>query len=113
MDAYLSRLWTEPWWTYDPEQATFWDEIYRGFNLFEAGCWFGFGALVLCRWLRRGRSRWELAYAAAFIAFGLTDVREAAVQSAPLVALKGAILAALLVLRRQSLRVWHPGTRLY
>lgn len=105
--------WYEPWWTYDPSAAGPWDALYRGFNLFEAGCWFLFASLVARRWWSYRRSGWELLYAGAFAAFGWTDVLEASSQSAPLVLVKGLILAALIVLRNRAVRTWYAGARLF
>jgi hypothetical protein len=104
---------TEPWWSWNPETAGTLDHVYRGFNLFEAGAWFVFAALVLARWRRNRHSFREVAYAAAFVAFGLTDVAEAYRQSPGLVAIKGVILTALLVLRAQVIRRWYPTSRVY
>lgn len=69
------------WWEWEPSTATEWDRCYRGFNLLEGICWFVFAALVLKRWFRNRRSRWEWVYSAVFVAFGLTDFREAYAQS--------------------------------
>lgn len=99
MSEFLEALWREPWWTFEPETAGFWGQLYRGFNIFEGTVWIVFALIVSWRYLRRGQSSWEIVYAIAFILFGLTDFREAAVQSAPLVLVKGIILILLLRLR--------------
>jgi hypothetical protein len=104
---------TEPWWTWNSGTAGTLDRVYRGFNLFEAGAWLVFAALVLARWRRNRHSPREVAYAAAFVAFGLTDVAEAYRQSAMLLAIKGVTLAALFVLRAQVIRRWYPASRVY
>lgn len=104
---------TEPWWTWDPGSATTFDRIYRGFNLFEAVIWFLFAALVLARWRRTPHSWLEVLYAAAFAAFGVTDILEAWRQSARLFAIKGLILAMIIALRAIVLRRWYPTSRAY
>lgn len=103
----LEALWTQPWWTYDPAQATLWDHSYRNFNHFEGFVWTVFAILVLRRWQTHHRSRWELVYAAAFLLFGLTDFREAFVQSAPLVLLKVVVLGVLWWSRRVVTRLYE------
>ena len=107
------RSWLlDPWWIWDAATAGPGDIFYRWFNLVEAGAWFVFAALVLARWSRNRRSGLEIAYALAFVAFGLTDVREAWEQSAPLFAIKGVVLAILLVLRWLLHRRHYPESRL-
>jgi hypothetical protein len=101
------------WWEWEPSTATVWDRCYRGFNLFEGICWIVFAVLVLRRWLQNRRSRWEWVYAVGFVAFGLTDFREAWAQSTGLVLVKGVILVGLMTLRSRATRVWYPGSRLY
>lgn len=104
---------TEPWWTWNPETAGPLDYVYRGFNLFEAGAWFVFALLVLARWRRNRNSAREIAYAAAFLLFGVTDVAEAWRQSTPLIAIKACVLTTLLILRAQVIRRWYPASRIY
>lgn len=107
------RSWLlDPWWIWDAATAGSGDIAYRWFNLAEAGAWFIFGTLVLTRWSRNRRSGLEVAYALAFVAFGLTDVREAWEQSASLFAVKGVVLAFLLTLRWLLHRRHYPESRL-
>jgi hypothetical protein len=101
------------WWVWDRATATGWDWCYRGFNLFEGLCWLVFAVLVFRRWHHNRRSSWELVYAAGFVAFGLTDFREAWAQSTGLVLVKGVVLGCLMTLRYRAIRVWYPGSRLY
>ena len=112
MSLGLSSFLVEPWWTWDAGRAGLGDVVYRWFNLAEAVAWFAFGVAVLQRWARHRNSPLEIAYAAAFILFGLTDVREAWQQSAMLFALKGVILAALLALRSVLRRRYYADSRL-
>ncbi len=99
MSEFLKALWSEPWWTFDQQVASFWGHLYRGFNIFEGIVWVVFALVVFWRYLRRGQSFWEIVYAIAFLLFGLTDFREASTISAPLVLVKGIILILLLRLR--------------
>jgi hypothetical protein len=102
-----------PWWVWNAESAGPGDYVYRWFNLFEAGAWFVFAGLVARRWINHRHSILEPVYAAAFVAFGLTDVAEAWQQSLPLLTLKGIVLAALLVLRHRVRQQWYPASRIY
>ena len=109
----MENTWQTPWWVWQSETAGLWDWVYRLFNLCEGFVWFGFSGLVIRRWVQHRRSRFEWSYALAFAVFGLTDFREAYVQSAPLVLIKGVILVWLMVLRHRATRVWYPGAKLY
>lgn len=100
------------WWVWRPEAASRWDWCYRYFNLFEGLCWVAFAVVVLRRWSRHRRSPWEWGYAGAFVAFGLTDFREAWEQSLGLVLVKGVLLGIVLAFRHRALRVWYPSSRL-
>lgn len=85
---------------------------YAGFNALEAAAWFAIAGWVLARWVRRGRSRVELVYAALFVLFGLTDVAEAHAVTGWLLLAKGLVLANLLTARLYVTRVCHPGDRM-
>ena len=112
MSLSLSSLLVEPWWTWDPRTAGIGDVTYRWFNLAEAVAWFAFGSAVFWRWSRHRHSPLETVYAATFILFGFTDVREAWQQSALLFAVKGLVLAVLLTLRQVVRRRYYPESRL-
>ena len=86
---------------------------YHWFNLFEAGVWFVFTALVLYRWARHRHSLLEPAYAAAFFLFGVTDVLESQALTSWLIWLKLANLIALIWLRAIVIRRFYPGSKLY
>lgn len=101
-------LLSDPWWVYDPRTAGAWDHLYRGFNLFEGVAWLVFATLVLLRYQRRGQSGIEILYAVTFLLFGLTDFREAYVQSAALVLVKAVILILLWRLRAHVLKHCYP-----
>lgn len=109
----MNTYWQTPWWVWHPETAGIGDWVYRLFNLGEGLIWVVFSGLVLRRWSQHRRSWAEWSYALAFAAFGLTDFREAFVQSAPLVLTKGAVLAWLMMTRHRATRVWYPGAKLY
>ncbi|MCA9078722.1 MAG: hypothetical protein KDA93_27105 [Planctomycetaceae bacterium] len=109
----LHELLTQPWWTYDPQTTGTWGYVYRWFNLFEGTVWLVFGGLVLHRWRRHRKSPLEPMYALTFLLFGLTDFREAYVQSMGLVVLKGLILLALLAFRRHVMTKHYCDSRVY
>lgn len=109
----LHELLTRPWWTFDPAETGGWGLAYRWFNLFEGAVWFALAILVLRRWFRHRHSRWEVAYAGAFLAFGLTDFREASVQTAALVVVKALNLAILIALRWQVRRKYYPESSVF
>ena len=83
------------------------------FNLFEGVCWCLFGLLVAIRFLRFRRGWMELAYAAAFVTFGLTDFREASSLQTWLIWAKGVNLLVLFLLRREVMRRFYPESRLF
>jgi len=107
------ELLTNPWWTYDAATIGPWGLAYRWFNVVEAGVWIGFAGLVLRRWMRERNSWMELVYGAAFLSFGVTDLREAYVLSLPLVAAKGINLVVLLALRQHVMRRWYAASRVF
>jgi hypothetical protein len=99
------------WWTWRGA-AEGWPSIaYHSFNLAEGCAWLVLGGLVLARHCRFRRSPLELAYAGAFVAFGLSDFREAWSLDSWLIWLKAANLLALVALRRAVLRRWYPDRR--
>lgn len=75
--------------------------------------WIVLAACVLARWARYRRSASEVIYSVSFLLFGLTDFREARVESAPLVVLKGLVLVLLLLLRKHVLARHYPDRRLW
>jgi len=113
MQWLLDILFTATWWTYDPRDRSLHSVLYRGFNLVECAAWCAFGALVLARFLRHRRSPIELAYAAAFVSFGLSDLREAYALQSWLLWIKLANLVALLWLRALVMRRFYPHSKLY
>jgi len=83
------------------------------FNLAEALAWFVIAGLILLRWRRNRRSREEWIYAGLFVAFGLTDVREAFVLQSWLLWVKAVNLLAILWMRRRILRKYYPEAKTY
>ena len=63
--------------------------------------------------LRHRRSRLELAYALAFLTFGLTDLREAFALQSWLIWVKLMNLLVLFGLRRIVIQRYYPTSRLY
>lgn len=97
---------------YQPH-ASVWENWACWFNLLEAVAWFVIAGLVLRRWLRFHRSGEELIYAAAFLTFGLTDVREAFVLETWLLWVKGLNLLVILWLRSRLLKHHYPEWKTY
>lgn len=106
-------LWFRVWWEYPRPHDSWVSVAYHGFNLFEGACWVVFGILVVRRYLVSGRSALEILYALTFLSFGGTDFREAYVLQAWLIWVKLVNLIGLLMLRRLSMKYWHPESRLY
>lgn len=113
MPDWVDLLWAHTWSSYDAADRSWHGLFVHWFNLFEGCAWWTFGGLVLNRWLRRGASRWELAYAAAFFVFGLTDFLEAWSLASWLLWGKLANLIVLFRLRALAIARWYPGSRLY
>lgn len=103
----------QPWWIWNPANASIWDRVYRDFNLLEGMAWCVFSGLVVRRWFRHQRSKWEWGYAISFLAFGITDFLESWAQSLPLLGSKGVILLALYRFRQQALSQWYPSAKIY
>jgi hypothetical protein len=97
---------------YQPRR-TIWDNWAFWFNLTEAAAWFVIAGLVLARWCRFRRSLEELLYAGLFVAFGLTDVREAFVLQTCLLWVKAINFAGILWVRHRLLKAYYPGWRTY
>ncbi len=85
-----------------------WGQVYRTFNLVEGCCWIGFAGLVFWRWLKNQKSSLEAWYALTFLVFGLTDYREAYLQTAPLVLTKGVLIVLLFWQRNLVTKRWYP-----
>lgn len=83
------------------------------FNLVESAVWLVIAGLVLARWLRHRRSGEELLYAGLFVAFSLTDIREALVLETWLLWIKVINFLAILWLRRRLLRTHYPDWKTY
>jgi hypothetical protein len=110
---WVEFLFLRNWWRYRPNETPWVSVPYHAFNLLEGAAWVVFAALVFRRYLREGRSRLEVAYALAFLTFGLTDFREAYALDSWLLWLKLVNLAALLWLRSTVIARWYPTCRLY
>ncbi len=102
----------DTWWSYHPAGGWF-THVYSWFNVVEGIFWLVFAALVLRRYLKHRRSPTELAYAAAFFTFGLSDFRESYILQSWLVLFKGINLAALLWLRWYVLRRFYPEIKAF
>jgi hypothetical protein len=109
----IELLWWHTWWSWSPETATAYSTAYHWFNLLEGVAWITIAILVVLRFARQRQSSWELWYAFAFFAFGLTDFREAWFQQSWLLWIKLANLLALWRLRNLVMRRFYPESRVY
>lgn len=116
MAEWVDWLWFHTWWSYAGSEDPLHANLYRGINLVEGLFWVGFAAAVLRRRARQPkekRGRIELAYALAFLVFGLTDFREAVALQSWLVWVKLVNLIVLLWLRRRVMTTLYPGSRVF
>ncbi len=97
-------------WHSQHNRGNWFDVAYPAFNVVEALCWFGVALYVVRRAIKHNGSRFEFGYASLWFVFGLTDLREAYAQQIGLIAFKGLVLAALLLMRRRIIRR-YPGAR--
>jgi hypothetical protein len=114
-EPFLDRLVTSflyPLWVYDPT-GDLSVHIYSWVNRIEGVFWLAFAGLVLARFLRHRRSALELAYALAFLTFGLSDFVEAFIVQPWLILFKGINFAAIIVLRWIVIGRYYPESRTY
>ena len=97
---------TRTWWSYGHGTGA----LYHWFNLAEAVFWLGCAATVAVRYRRR-RLALEAWYALSFVSLAATDLREAFVLQAWLIAVKALNLGAIVWLRAR-LRRSYPGALL-
>jgi hypothetical protein len=112
LNNLIHLIFLRTWWTYERDRGLAFSAPYHWFNLFEGAVWILFALLVFARFLRRRNSSLEIWYAVAFFTFGLSDFREAWVQSSPLLWFKGANLAVLFYLRWVVLKRYYPDKKL-
>ena len=113
MSEVLDVVFVRTWWTWSADSDQWFDWIYHWFNIAEGCAWLGFAGLVLRRFLAQKRSRIELVYCVAFLAFAITDFCEAWQQSSWLIWLKLLNLIALLWLRRVVMSRHYPDAKLF
>jgi len=113
MSQLVETLFTQTWWSWNPEDDQWFSVLYHGFNILEGVAWVCFAALVFRRYLRHRKSSIEIAYSIAFLAFAATDFREAWEQSSWLILLKLLNLIAFLWPRRIVIRRCYPRATLY
>jgi hypothetical protein len=101
------------WWTYSAGELGWIENPYHFFNLFEGTVWVILAILVFYRYIRCRHSLIEVGYSLAFLAFGLTDFREAYALQSWLIWLKGANLLVLIWLRSIVIRRYYPMSKLY
>jgi hypothetical protein len=107
---------TETWWRWNrpaSEPLMVNDYACHYFNFVEGTAWFVFAGLVLRRWWRFRRSPLEIAYAVAFLLFGISDFVEAWALTSWLLWWKLVNLVALFQLRVIVLRRFYPDRRLF
>ena len=104
-------LLTHTWWRYDPADPL--SQAYHYFNLVEGLAWFAFATLVWLRFWWHRKSWLELAYALAFLSFGVTDFVEAYRLTSGLLLIKGANLGLLLWLRAVVIQRYYPESKVY
>lgn len=86
---------------------------YSILNLLEAIAWFAVAAWVLRRHFKRDTGgAWDYAYFALFVVFGLSDVMESQLVPLWLIAAKGAIFIAILLVRWIVVRRYYPGAKM-
>ncbi|NQV25599.1 MAG: hypothetical protein HQ518_14660 [Rhodopirellula sp.] len=109
----LDIVFMRTWWRYTPEDGQWFTVIYHWFNIAEGGAWVVCSCLVFRRFVKHRNSRSEVFYAIAFLAFAVTDFREAWEQSSWLIWLKLANLIVLFQLRRTIMSRYYPAAKLY
>ena len=109
----LPQWLAQSWWRYSSDEPFGFSEIYHWFNIAEGTAWCLIAGLVVRRFLRRRKSGLEIAYAATFVTFGLSDFVEARALTTALIVAKGANLVLLLFLRRRLLRRHYPASKIY
>jgi len=110
MQDWVELLFTRRLWVYDPH-ADWYAQPYHWINLIEGAAWECIALAVMIRWARHRRSNLEWVYAVLFIAFGLTDFREAMAVHGWLIWLKAAILAGILATRWKLRRDFYPESK--
>lgn len=113
MDDLIDILFMRTWWRFDQRDGSFFSIVYPAFNLVEGIAWLAMAGLVFARYRRHRHSRLEIWYALAFVAFGLSDFREAWAQQSWLLWFKLANLIGLLWLRAVVRRRYYPASKLY
>ena len=114
LDWLSDWLWLHKWWSYAGSEDPLHANLYRGINLIEGLFWVGFFLAVLARHLRNKDGRpIELAYALAFLCFGLTDFREAIALQSWLIWVKLINLVVLIWLRKRVMKTLYPEAKVY
>ncbi len=113
MSQLPEMLFTQTWWSWNPQDDQWLSLVYHWFNIFEGAAWIVFAGLVLRRFVKNRKSQLEIGYSIAFLVFAMTDFREAWEQSSWLIWLKLMNLIVLLWLRRAVMRRWYPEAKVY
>ncbi|MBM81123.1 MAG: hypothetical protein CMJ78_11095 [Planctomycetaceae bacterium] len=112
MDA-LDILFVRTWWEYSADTPDSFTQFYHWFNLAEGTAWLIFAVLVFWRFCTQRKSSVEVFYALLFLTFGLSDIREAWIQTSWLIWLKLFNLLALFSVRRRVMRQCYPDAKLF
>jgi hypothetical protein len=109
----IDVLFVRKWWSYRPDDVSWFSIYYHTFNLFEGTVWVVFAILVARRSIRARHSTIEAGYALAFLTFGLTDYWEAYELASWLIWIKLVNLLILIGLRALVIRRFYPTSKLY
>ena len=109
----IRGLLARSWWRYAAGEPSPFSTGYHWLNVAEGIAWCVIAGLVLRRYFKERKSSLEIAYAAAFLTFGLSDFVEAHLLTTWLILAKGANLIALFLLRRIILRRYYPQSKTF
>lgn len=96
-------------WSYDATSN--WHTVYHWLNVAEGCLWVLVGLIVIRRYLINQRSLAEVAFAVAFVLFGISDFIEAQSLDVWLIVWKTFNLALLLVLRSYVRKHCYPNSK--
>lgn len=113
MTETVEIIFTRTWWRYTADDGQWFTFLYHWFNILEGIAWSVLAVLVFRRWNTHRYSILEVWYTAAFVAFAVTDFREAWAQSSWLIWLKLANLIMLFLLRRTVMSRFYPQAKVY
>ena len=113
MSEIIEFIFWHDWWSYSKTSPDLFSVVYHWFNIAEGVVWIVLAGLVFFRFAVHRKSSFEIAYSVAFIAFAITDFREAWTQSSWLIWLKLVNLILLLWLRQRVMSRNYPTAGIY